>query len=233
MTIREGGSPGNTPRPPAPPVLTVRALLADPALSVELVPLAGEAGLDRLIKHTRIQKSGLALVGHFHGIVPTRIQILGQTELSFLHRLSGEDRRHYLRGFFKLSLSCVILTQALTPHDEGSGVGVVPVPELAQCAEEAETPLLLSSDRSSVTINALHSLLDDRLAPRVRMHGVLVDVFGVGLLLVGPSAIGKSETALDLVMRGHRLVADDAVECDYRPPGMVFGSAAELLRHHL
>jgi HPr kinase/phosphorylase len=216
-----------------PATLTVRALLADDALGIELVPLAGEAGLDRPIKHARIQKSGLALVGHFHGIVPSRIQILGQTELSFLHRLSIEERRRYLRGFFKLSLSCVILTQAVARVDDSSGAGVMPVPELVQCAEEAETPLLLSNERSSMTINALHALLDDRLAPRVRLHGVLVDVFGVGLLLVGPSAIGKSETALDLVMRGHRLVADDAVECDYRPPGMVFGAAAELLRHHL
>jgi len=216
-----------------PPVLTVRALMSDPALGVELVLLSGEAGLDRIVKHPRIQKSGLALVGHFHGIVPTRIQILGQTELSFLHRLSVDDRRRYLSGFFRLGLSCVIITQAMHQDGEGSGVGVMPVPELGQCAEEAETPLLLSNDRSSITINALHALLDDRLAPRIRLHGVLVDVFGVGLLLVGPSAIGKSETALDLVMRGHRLVADDAVECDYRPPGMVFGAAAELLRHHL
>lgn len=223
----------SAPSPAPPPVLTVRALLSDPALSVELVLLAGEAGLDRAVKHPRIQKSGLALVGHFHGIVPTRVQILGQTELSFLHRLSAEDRRRYLTGFFRLGLSCVIITQAMHNDGDGSGVGVVPVPELAQCAEEAETPLLLSNDRSSVTINALHALLDDRLAPRVRLHGVLVDVFGVGLLLMGPSAIGKSETALDLVMRGHRLVADDAVECDYRPPGMVFGAAAELLRYHL
>jgi HPr kinase/phosphorylase len=229
----DGPTPPPNPPAYAPPLLTVRSLRSDPALGIELVLLAGEAGLDRQIKHARIQKSGLALVGHFHGIVPSRIQILGQTELSFLHRLAGEDRKNYLRGFFKLSLSCVILTTALTQHDEGSGVGVMPVPELTACAEEAETPLLLSSERSSVTINALHTLLDDRLAPRVRMHGVLVDVFGVGLLLVGPSAIGKSETALDLVMRGHRLVADDAVECDYRPPGMVFGAAAELLRHHL
>lgn len=236
----DGGRPSGDPPTPAPshsgyapPALTVRSLLSDPALGFELTLLAGAAGLDRAIKHARIQKSGLALVGHFHGIVPARIQILGQTELSFLHRLSGEDRRNYLRGFFKLSLSCVILTTGLTQHDEGSGAGVMPVPELMACAEEAETPLLLSAERSSVTINALHTLLDDRLAPRVRMHGVLVDVFGVGLLLVGPSAIGKSETALDLVMRGHRLVADDAVECDYRPPGMVFGGAAELLRHHL
>ena len=222
-----------TPTPTPPPVLTVRGLMSDPALGVELVLLAGEAGQERVIKHPRIQKSGLALVGHFHGIVPTRVQILGQTELSFLHRLNVEDRRRYLNGFFRLGLSCVIITQAMHTDADGSGVGVVPVPELAQCAEEAETPLLLSNDRSSVTINALHALLDDRLAPRIRLHGVLVDVFGVGLLLVGPSAIGKSETALDLVMRGHRLVADDAVECDYRPPGMIFGAAAELLRHHL
>ena len=227
------GGPGTTPRPAPAPVLTVRALLTDPALGIELVSLAGEAGLDRVIKHARIQKSGLALVGHFHGIVPTRIQILGQTELSFLHRLSVEDRGRYLRGFFKLGLCCLIVTQSQQFDGEGSGVGVMPVPELAQCAEEAETPLLLSNERSSATINALHALLDDRLAPRLRLHGVLVDVFGVGLLLVGSSAIGKSETALDLVMRGHRLVADDAVECDYRPPGMVFGAAAELLRHHI
>ena len=84
-----------------------------------------------------------------------------------------------------------------------------------------------------MVINCVHGFLDDRLAPRLRLHGVLVDVFGVGLLLMGSSAIGKSETALDLVMRGHRLVADDVVECDYRPPGMVFGAAAELLRDYL
>lgn len=213
--------------------ISVRSLLADQGLGLDLVLLAGETGLDRLIKHPRIQKSGLALVGHFHGIVATRIQILGQTELSFLHRLGVEDRRRSLRGFFKLGLSCVILTQAMHRSEESSGVGVMPVPELVQCAEETSTPLVLCNERSSVTIGAVHSLLDDRLAPRIRLHGVLVDVFGVGLLLIGSSAIGKSETALDLIMRGHRLVADDVVECDYRPPGMVFGAAAELLRYHL
>ena len=119
----EGGTGLRPPGGPPLPALTVRSLLGDPGLGVELLPLAGEAGLDRLIKHARIQKSGLALVGHFHGIVPTRIQILGQTELSFLHRLSREDRLHYLRGFFKLSLSCVILTQALTPHDRDPASG--------------------------------------------------------------------------------------------------------------
>src|SRR4029079_10286907 len=214
-------------------VVSVRSLIGDADLGISLNVIAGEAGLDRPIRHARIQKSGLALVGHFHGIVPSRPQILGQTELSFLHRLSPEDRKRSLRGFFRLGLCCVIITQGMRHYEEGSGVGVMPVPELVECAEESGTPLLLADDRSSVAINALHNYLDDRLAPRVRLHGVLVDVFGVGLLLLGSSAIGKSESALDLVMRGHRLVADDVVECDFRPPGMVFGAAAELLRHHL
>ena len=233
MSGRES-SPGTPPPPaPPPPAVTVRALINDPGLGIDVTLLAGEGGLERTIRHPRIQKSGLALVGHFHGIVPTRVQILGQTELSFLHRLGAEDRKRSLRGFFRLELCCVVLTQGTRHNDEGSGVGVMPVPELVECAEETGTPLLLADERSSVAINAVHGLLDDRLAPRIHLHGVLVDVFDVGLLLMGASAIGKSESALDLVMRGHRLVADDVVECDYRPPGMVFGAAAELLRHHL
>lgn len=218
---------------PIRPAISVRALLADPGLGVELSLVAGEAGLDRMITHSRIQKSGLALVGHFHGIVSSRIQIFGQTELSFLHRLAAHERTEKLRGLFSRNLCCVIFTSSPRTDAEGSGDGFLPVPELVAIAEESGTPLLLSTEKSSATITALHALLDDRLAPRIRMHGVLVDVFGVGVLLVGASAIGKSECALDLVMRGHRLVADDAVECDYRPPGMVFGAPVDLLRHHL
>ncbi|MDI1484172.1 HPr(Ser) kinase/phosphatase [Polyangium sp. y55x31] len=220
---------------PAPrPSMSVRALLADPGLGVGLELVAGEAGLDRIIESARIQKSGLALVGHFHGISASRIQIFGQTELSFLHTLEGEDRAKKLRDLFARDLCCVIVTRASRGEAEAPAEGGFPaVPELVAAAEASGTPLLRSAERSSVTITALHALLDDRLAPRVRMHGVLVDVFGVGVLLAGPSAIGKSECALDLVMRGHRLVADDVVECDYRPPGMVFGAAAHLLRYHL
>lgn len=201
-----------------------------PRLGVDLERLAGSA-VDRPIEHARIQKSGLALAGHFHGIVPTRVQILGQTELSYLHSLSREARRERLSGFFSLGLSCVVVTRAKALAD-GAG-GESPERELVEEADRTQTPLLLSSDRSSVTITALHALLDDRLAPRVRLHGVLIDVFGVGVLLIGSSGIGKSESALDLVMRGHRLVADDVVDCDYRPPGAVFGGPAPALRHHL
>lgn len=217
-----------------PQAVSIRSLLSDQGLGIEVSLIAGGAGLDRQILHTRIQKSGLALAGHFHGIVPSRPQVLGQTELSYLARLSVDDRHRALKGYFALNLCCVIVTQGKRTFEEGaSGMGALPVPELLECAEETGTPLLLSSERSSSTITALHALLDDRLAPRVRLHGVLVDVFGVGLLLIGSSGIGKSECALDLVMRGHRMVADDVVNCDYRPPGMVFGQPADLLRHHL
>jgi HPr kinase/phosphorylase len=202
--------------------ITVRELLEDDALGLDLELTAGRAGVDRQIGHTRIQKNGLALVGHHHGVVAHRVQILGETEMSFLERLDATARVGALSGYFGLDLSCVIVSSG----------GEVP-PELVEAAEQAGTPLLVSSARSSGTINALHALLDDRLAPRTSIHGVLVDVFGVGLLMVGASSIGKSECALDLVMRGHRLVADDVVECDYRPPGMVFGQPADLLRYHI
>jgi HPr kinase/phosphorylase len=203
--------------------MTAQALLDERALTVGLTLLAGSTGTGRIIDHTRIQKSGLALAGHFHGIVRSRIQILGQTEQSYVNELDAENRRHALEGFFGLGLSAVILTGTLGPSTG----------EMMAHAEATGTPLLHSAERSSVTITGLHALLDERLAPRQRLHGVLIDVFGVGLLIVGSSGVGKSECALDLVMRGHRLVADDVVECDYRPPGMIFGAPAHLLRHLL
>ncbi|NUP09385.1 MAG: HPr(Ser) kinase/phosphatase [Polyangiaceae bacterium] len=203
--------------------MSARMLLDETALELNMSLAAGATGIDRPICHSRIQKSGLALAGHFHGIVPTRIQILGQTEQSFLAKLDPAARNQALMGFFGLGLSCVVVTGELVPSTQ----------EIITCADLTGTPLLHSSERSSVTITSLHALLDERLAPRKRLHGVLIDVFGVGLLLIGPSEVGKSECALDLVMRGHRLVADDVVECDYRPPGMVFGAPAKLLRHHL
>jgi HPr kinase/phosphorylase len=241
-----GGEAGRPTPVVRRPVMRVRDLLAERELAANLTLLAGRAGLDRTITHARIQKSGLALVGHYHGIVPSRLQILGQTELSYLRSLGARERRAALEGFFALDLACVIVTSDLATRDadlldersvslEGEAPEAEPGPptELREVAEATRTPLLASDRRSSSTINALHALLDDRLAPRVQLHGVLVDVFGVGLLLLGKSGIGKSECALDLVMRGHRLVADDVVECDYRPPGMVFGAAPELLRDHI
>jgi HPr kinase/phosphorylase len=208
--------------PPPMVALTVGMLAADTRLSSELTPLAGAAGLGRPIRHPRVQKSGLALAGHFYGVVPTRVQVLGETELSYLDTLTGEARGLAARGFFSLGLSCVVVTR----RDEAPRA-------IVQSAEATGTPLFMSAARSSRTINLLHGVLDERLAPTATLHGVLVDVFGIGLLLVGKSGIGKSECAVELVLRGHRLVADDVVKCEWRPPGMVFGAPADMLRHHV
>lgn len=202
--------------------VTVRALLADSALGLRATVLAGQSGLDRVISHPRIQKSGLPLVGHLHGFVPSRIQVLGETELSYVESLSEADQFVSAAHLFGERPSCVVVSRGVVP----------PKPFLVK-ADEVGTPLVRLEERSSVAISALHALLDGHLAPRTRMHGVLIDIFEVGVLLVGQSGIGKSECALELVMKGHRLVADDIVECDYRPPSMVFGEPASQLRHYM
>jgi HPr kinase/phosphorylase len=210
--------------PPASgaPSITVRALLDDPALELHVRLVAGAAGLDRQITHPRIQKSGLAMVGHLHGIVPSRIQILGETEVSYGAGLPLEAQRRAAEHLFSRQLACVMVTR-----------GADPPAAFCEEAERTQTPLVVCAERSSSTITALHTVLDERLAPRTRIHGVLVDVFEVGVLLLGKSGIGKSECALELVMHGHRLVADDVIDCDFRPPGMVFGQPAPLLRYHI
>lgn len=217
-------APGPAVRSAPPPLVdvTVGELVDDGRLGLELTLLAGAAGKGRPIRHPRVQKSGLALAGHFYGVVPTRVQVLGETELSYLDTLTPDARSAAARGYFSLGLSCVVLTR----RDEAPKA-------IVQAAEATGTPLFMSEARSSRTINALHALLDEKLAPTTTLHGVLVDVFGIGLLLLGKSGIGKSECAVELVLRGHRLVADDVVRCEWRPPGMVFGSPADMLRHHV
>lgn len=212
---------GSSGLPPMVEV-TVGDLLGDTRLALELAPIGGTAGMARPIRHPRIQKSGLALAGHFYGVVPTRVQVLGETELSYLDALAPDVRGGAARAFFALGLSCVVLTRR-----------EVPPKAIVQASEATGTPLFMSAARSSRTINMLHGVLDEKLAPTTSLHGVLVDVFGIGLLLIGKSGIGKSECAVELVLRGHRLVADDVVKCEWRPPGMVFGSPADMLRHHV
>lgn len=207
--------------PPASPT-TVRSLLAREGVGEIVTVVAGESGLDRPIEHPRIQKSGLVLAGHSHGIVPTRVQILGETEISFLETLPPDVCLERVRGFFALELSCVIVTR-----------GVEPLPVLAAQAAETATPLIVSKPRSSATIAAIHQALDRLLAPKEQRHGVMVEVHGIGTLLLGPSGIGKSECALFLVERGHRLVADDQVHLTRLPNNQVTAAPAPLLKHHL
>lgn len=196
-------------------------LLAAPEVAPTTRLVAGEAGLDRRITQPRIQKSGLALAGHVHGIVATRVQVLGETELSYLATLEPEMQLARARQMFALELSCAVVTRGVE----------VPAP-LMRAAAETSTPLVVSSLRSSGAIQAIHEALDRLLAPRARVHGVLVEVHGLGILLTGASGIGKSECALFLVERGHCFVADDAVEL-VRTRDVITGSAPPALRHHL
>jgi len=211
----------DTMGPPAPPT-TVRALIEHRLVRESVRVVAGEAGLGRPIDHPRIQKSGLVLAGHGHGIVPTRVQILGETEVSFLETLDPEVCRARVDALFALGLSCVIVTR-----------GVAPSALLTEAAARTGTPLCVSEAKSSTTITSVHRALDRLLAPREQRHGVMVEIHGIGTLLLGPSGIGKSECALFLVERGHRLVADDQVCLTRLPDGRVSAAPAPLLKHHL
>jgi HPr kinase/phosphorylase len=224
--IEQGGQEADV----LPEGVSVEKLTQDPTHGVSITVHAGKTGLDRLIRNARVQKSGLALVGHFHGVEAWRLQILGATEMSFLESLDDQARVRACDGFADLRPCAFIITR-----------GVPPLPELVRACERTETPLLVTDLKSSSTINAIHTWLDEQLAPRTRIHGVLVSIFGLGVLLLGRSGIGKSECALDLVMRGHRLVADDVVECavvrdravNAPVRRVILGSPAALLEHHI
>jgi HPr kinase/phosphorylase len=202
--------------------ITVAHLLAEPRLKATLRLVAGEKGRDRPVDHPRVQKPGLALAGHTHGVVPTRVQILGETELTFLEGLSAEEQRQRVSVLFGLGLSLVVVTRGAEPPEA-----------LLQAAQETSTPLAVAEPRSSRAIQAIHHVLDGILAPSETRHGVLMDVHGVGTLLLGPSGIGKSECALFLVERGHRFVADDQVILSLLPTEQILGRAPALLRNHL
>ncbi len=202
--------------------ITVAHVLAEPRLDAIMRVVAGSDGMDRTIDHPRVQKPGLALAGHTHGVVPTRVQILGETEITFLEALSAEEQAAAARKLFALGLSLVVVTRDVDPPDA-----------LLREAQKTSTPMAVAVPRSSRTIQAIHLVLDGIFAPSETRHGVLMDVHGVGTLLLGPSGIGKSECALFLVERGHRFVADDQVILSLLPSEQILGRAPALLRNHL
>ncbi len=202
--------------------ITVAHLLGEPRLSAMMKLVAGNDGVNRMLNHPRVQKPGLALVGHTHGVVPARVQILGETEITYLEGLSPDEQVRRAAGLFEIGLSLVVVTR-----------GVEPPAALLQAAQETATPLVVAELRSSRTIQAIHAVLDSLLAPSETRQGVLMDVHGIGTLLLGPSGIGKSECALFLVERGHRLVADDQVILSLLPSEQIVGRAPPLLRNHL
>jgi HPr kinase/phosphorylase len=206
------------------PAVTVAGLLETRPESFGLVIelLAGGRGLDRRITNPYIQKTGLALAGFHEYLQPGRVLIYGESEVRYLERLDAAKRREALERSFSTSVPCVLVTGGLE----------VPADLIAE-ADRAGVPLLATPTGTATAIGKLTALLEDRLAVREVIHGVLLDILGLGVLIVGESGIGKSECALDLVVRGHRLVADDTVEVRRRAASIVIGSCPELTRHHM
>ncbi len=181
----------------------------------------GETGLARHISSARIQKPGLVLVGHTGGLHADRIAIFGNAEMTFLQEMEERDVRQAVRSLVDNSVCVLVITkdyrspEALKNEADRAGLAVL------------QTPLLSSS-----FISRLTAYLEDALAPSTSLHGVLIDVLGVGVLILGHSSIGKSEAALDLVLRGHRLVADDIVDVKLRRNNL-YGQGSEIIKHHM
>jgi HPr kinase/phosphorylase len=204
------------------PKLTAEILRSPLLADLGLRTVAGESGFSRPISWGRIQRPGLAFAGFLAFIKPGRIQILGESELNYLDTMPPDVRSERIASICALPVAAFVVTKGQkVPED------------LARECLAREVPLLVSQQTTSVVIQSITRILEDELAPSATIHGVLVDVYGMGVLLLGDSGIGKSECALDLIQRGHRLVADDVVEIRKYPNGSLVGRAAEMIRYHM
>ena len=181
-----------------------------------------EGGEKIEIHSPEVSRPGLAFTGFIEVFEPFRIQVIGRAEYKYLSEMSDEQRGERLEEFFKMKPVAVIVTSGLDIFDE-----------MKSGAAECGVPLLRTADRTSYFMAALIASLNTSLAPRITRHGVLVEVYGEGMLILGDSGIGKSETAIELVKRGHRLIADDAVEIKKVSAKTLVGNAPELIRYYI
>jgi HPr kinase/phosphorylase len=203
-------------------MVTVRELLETRAGGLFLTLVAGARGLDRPIALPRLQQPGLALAGFLPQLHPDRVQVLGNSETSYLATLPEAAARRAVAAVAGAGVACFVVTNG------------TPAPEvLVQPAEAAGVAVLVTALRTGDFIRAATAWLEERLAPETTLHAGLIEVHGLGILILGNSGIGKSEAALDLVSRGHRLVADDAVLVRRISPTVLRGRTAELLAHHM
>ncbi len=202
--------------------ILVKELLSSRKEDLGLLLIAGETGLKNKIRAAHTQKPGLALVGYNKHIVSHRIQIFGKTEIGFLAQQDEGESRAVLSRFFNKRICCCVVTGDMEPH-----------PLLLEYAKATQTPLIRTSLVTQDFTYRLTRFLSFRFARRTTMHGVLVDVYGAGVLILGKSAIGKSECALDLVLKGHRLVADDVVELRRISQESINGRSSEVTKNHM
>lgn len=207
-----------------PPPIPVSRLISEPRVSpLRLRVVAGEAGLDsHEIFNPRIQKPGLALAGYLPYVKSGRAQILGESEYAYLETLGDEVATERLLKIVDLEVPCLISTKGNRPPERVIGA-----------CNERRIPLLETALQTSESVEIISAFLEDELAPRVQLHGVLLDVFSLGTLIVGDAGIGKSECALELIYRGHRLVADDIVMVRRTHNRGLMGSPHDLLQNYL
>jgi len=201
---------------------TVRQLLEQTKSLLKLDLISDESGLDKIIQEREIHRPGLALSGFVDVFTYQRIQIIGNTELTYLESLTPVKRELSLRKVLSFDIPCILITDNNYPGDD-----------FIKIANEKKIPVLKSVYGTTHVTQKLSSFLEKQFAPFTTKHGSLVDVYGVGMLITGRSGIGKSEVALDLVERGHRLVADDSVMLFRRTEGILLGTCTETLMHHM
>lgn len=189
---------------------------------LELEVLAGDAGLDRHLVSIDVNRPGLALAGYYKNFASDRIQVIGRGEFAYLEDMDAEATRRLRAEFFRYPFPGVVFTHHSRPGEP-----------FLKAAEDAGCPVLLTGLSTHNFIVYFTQIMSEALAPSTSIHGVLIDVFGVGILLMGPSGIGKSETALELVERGHRLVADDIVHIRCLGETELIGEASEIVQHHM
>lgn len=198
--------------------LTIKQIVKD--LNLEIVYEPEEQTTK--ITQTDINRPGLQLGGYYDFFVPARIQIIGNAEWHYLRTLPDEEKESRLSKFFKYPIPVLIVTRDL----EVSEISI-------KHAKINKRTILRTSQPTTKFLSKLSDYLNEHLAPSTTLHGVLVDIFGIGTLIMGKSGVGKSETALDLIERGHRLVADDAVEIRRVDNNVLRGTAPEIIRHYM
>lgn len=181
-----------------------------------------DRGLENDIRSARIQKLGMGLAGFTGYIHPNRVQVFGSSELNYLRALDPESRSAAIQRLRKYRICCIVVTKGLDVPDE-----------LIKLSGEEKIPILRSQVASSNSAEKIIHYLEARLAPRMTIHGVLLEIFGLGVLIQGPSGIGKSECALELVLKGHRLITDDSVELTRLGIDRLSGSGGDVLKHHM
>ena len=190
--------------------------------TLQLEVLTDDLGLDQPVPDDEVASPGLVLAGFSVRFAPRRLHVLGETEITYLVSLDDEERRRRLEGFFAFDLSCLFVTKAQDPPAE-----------LVALACERHVPVFRTALKTAEFYRRIKPILEEAFAPRTTVHGSMADVYGVGLLFIGRSGIGKSECVLDLVERGHRLVADDVVLVTRRGNDMLIAEGHELARHHM